>query len=129
MYTIVTLVKSDVTGMLESRISGNQIFIMFPVIVLLCVIIWTWILRKFSKRIRNPNCKMSFPGLKNSLSESPLEWIFMLALFFIVLSISLELGILLGHGQLYGIGFLGIAYGLGLIGSIVLILQKKRKGL
>jgi len=128
VYLAITLITSDISGMLEGQFGWKQTLIMFPIVVLFSALIWTWIFPKFSRRLRDPNSKVRFPNMKNKLSESPLEWIYMLALFFIIPSIFLELSTLLGHGEFYGIGFLGIAYGLGLLGSIYLIWKKKRNG-
>ncbi|MEL7004159.1 MAG: hypothetical protein AAFN93_15675 [Bacteroidota bacterium] len=128
IYMAWSILTSDMTSMLEGGFEWQQILILFPITVLFCVLIWTWGLPKFFRRLRDPNYPVAFPNMKNRLSESPLEWIYMLALFFIIPSISFEFSTLLGHGQFNGFGFIGIAYGLGFLVSIYLIWKKKQKG-
>jgi hypothetical protein len=127
IYTIIAVITSDISGMLEGQINAVEILIMFPIVIVFGSIVWAWLLPKFSSRLRDNSHNPPFPNMRTKLSESPLEWLYMLAFFFIIPSASFELSILVGHGEFYGMGLLGTAYGIGLFGAIYLIRRRKRK--
>ncbi len=111
---------------LVNQPSWTYILILFPIVIILVGYFWFWGVKQFFKMTNRQDISMDPPSLKNRLSKSPLEWIHLMAILFIIVPIFGITGVLIQSGEIYRFGLIGIAYGVGLLWTIRLIIRSKQ---
>lgn len=129
IWVIIALLSSNnVDAFQKDQPGWMPVLILFPIVVIVVGYFWYWAFKLYLKERRHQDIKMEKPSLNNKLSNSPLEWIHLAALFFIIVSSTFIIGILIQSHKIHHLSLLGIAYGLGFFLTIRLSLKNKTSG-